>query len=506
MDVETVSRAFAAQRPRPLLGLVLAFGLSLLVGCDYREHVLNRIGYGGDAWTRARYAELGFREYVEEQLHPERLNVSAIETEIANRYPATTMTLPQVRSTYHEYNTDPTLLPGAVRQQMAAARTLRNVHSRRQLEQVLVDFWFNHFNVDARADLARWGVVTFERQAIRPFVFGRFRDMLGAVAAHPAMLDYLDNMDNFIPGFKQGTKLFGPNENWGRELLELHTVGVDAGYTLQDVQEVARAFTGWTINQYRANGSFNYFADSFVYKDEGHDKGSKSIMGGLFIPAGGGMDDGLDVLDYLARRPETARHIAFKLCQRFVADEPPPALVEQIAAVFLNTDGDLREVTRAILLSPDFLAPKNRRSKVKRPQHFIASLARSVGVVDNAAFAERAAGEATRLGEELFGAGPPTGYPETSPYWRGAGPLVFRMNVALWATEGLYGFGPPVMSTAWSTDPELLVPQLTNRFVPGGVSTVTRNGLVDLALLIPVQSRGGRTAATLLMSPEFLVH
>lgn len=489
---------------RPLLLAVLV--ALTLTACNNggREHVLNRIGYGGDAWSRARFAELGPQGYIDEQLHPERLNVWAIEAEIASRYPLTTWTLSRVRTTYHEYNSNPALLPGAVRQQMAYARMLRNVHSRRQLEQVLVDFWYNHFNVDARSELGRWGVVTYERQAIRPFVFGRFRDMLEAVAKHPSMLDYLDNAENFVPGYVRGTTQFGINENYARELLELHTVGVDAGYTLQDIQEVARAFTGWTINRYRPDGSFNYFADSFVYEDAGHDKDSKFIMGSLFIPAGGGMGDGLATLDFLAQRPETARHIAYKLAQRFVADEPPQSLVDQAAATFLATDGDLREVTRTILLSSDFLGAQHRQRKVKRPQHFIASLARTVGVVDNGAFAERAAAEATRMGEELYGAAPPTGYPETSPHWIGEGTFIFRMNVATWATEGLYGFAPTTSDGA--SFPEFVVPKLVSRLIPGGVAANTSQRLIDLAAQIPEAARAKRVAATVLVSPEFLVH
>jgi uncharacterized protein (DUF1800 family) len=489
--------------------LCLALGVVAFTACDttlpLREHVLNRIGYGPSPWALERMRVLGIQGYIEEQLNPQTLDDSGLEAEIASRWPLTTWTLPRVRTTYHEYNAaNPAFLPGAVRQQMAFARMLRNVQSKRQLQQVLVDFWHNHFNVDARSEIARWGVVTYEREAIRPHVLGRFRDMLGAVAEHPSMLEYLDNAQNFIPGFVRGQVPFGPNENYARELLELHTVGVDAGYTLGDIQEVARAFTGWTVNQYFADGSLNYFADRFEYLDAGHDKGSKSIMGALFIPAGGGQGDGRAVLDFLAQHPKTAHFVAFKLAQRFVAESPPPALVDRAAATFTATGGNLREVTRTILLSSEFLDGRYRRQKVKRPQHFIASLARAVGVTDNVAFTARADAECTRMGEELYGAAPPTGYPERSAFWTGGGPFISRANLALWAAYGLYGFAP--VTSANAADPLKLTNELAARLVLAGVHVTTVSRVADLANQIPEWGRAREVGATLLASPEFLVH
>jgi uncharacterized protein (DUF1800 family) len=466
---------------------------------------LNRLGYGTNPWSDSRIRSLGITGYINEQLQPASLDDSALEAEIASRWPLTTWTLTKVRTTYHEYNAaKPELLPGNVRLQMGYARMLRNVHSKKQLEQVLVDFWHNHFNVDANTESGRWGVVTYEREAIRPHVLGKFRDMLGAVAAHPSMLDSLDNAQNFIPGYVRGTTTFGPNENYARELLELHTVGVDAGYTLTDIQEIARAFTGWTINFYNANGSFNYFADRFVYEDAGHDKGSKSIMGALFLPAGGGKGDGDAVLDFLARHPKTARFIALKLAQRFVDEEPPPELVDRVAATFLATDGDLREVTRAVLRSPEFMQPRFRRTKVKSPQHFVSSVARVVGVTDNAAFAARADGELTRMGEQLYGAAPPTGYPIRNSFWVGAGPFVSRANVALWAAYGLYGFAP--VTSQLAAQPPQLVGELILRLVPAGVYSSTSSRLSDLASGLPEWARAAEVGGTLLAAPEFLVH
>lgn len=495
-----------ARRARPiLLVLLLPMLLPGSLGCrdvGKEEHVLNRIGYGPDPWSRNRIRELGVQGYIEEQLQPQTLDDAALEADIAARYPLTTWSLQQVRHTYHEYSA---LSVSRVRQEMSWARLLRNVRSKRQLEQVLVDFWHNHFNVDATTESGRWGVVTYEREAIRPFVLGRFRDMLGAVAAHPSMLDYLDNTQNFVPGYRRGTTTFGPNENYARELLELHTVGVDAGYTLQDIQEVARVFTGWTVNYYFPNGTYNYFQDSFVYEDAGHDKGAKSIMGQLHVPAGGGQEEGSLVLDFLAQHPATARFVAFKLAQRFVADDPPQALVDAAAQVFRQTGGDLRAVTRTILLSPEFLAPQYRGAKAKSPQHYVSSLARAVGVVDDATFADRAARELARMGEDLYAAAPPTGYPGRSTAWLGEGPFVFRVNVAVWATYGLYGFGPAVSSTVVA-DPTALISDLSSRMTHGGLRSTTFSRLTDFAAQIPQSNRAQQAAAMLLTSPEFLVH
>lgn len=468
-------------------------------------HVLNRIGYGPDPWSIDRIVSIGTASYIEEQLHPESLDDSALESAIEDLYPLTTWALPRIRTTYHEYTSDPLRLPGRVRQETAAARMMRNVHSKRQLEQVLVDFWYNHFNVDANTELARWGVVTYEREAIRPFVFGRFRDMLGAVARHPAMLTFLDNDENFIPGFIRGTSVFGGNENYARELLELHTVGVDAGYTLQDIQEIARAFTGWTIDRYPPDGGFNHFAASFEYVDAGHDKGAKSIMGALYIPPGGGMSDGESVLDFLARHPSTARFLSYKLVQRFVSDTPPAALVDRAAARYLATDGDLREVMRTILTAPEFLSAAHHRGKTKRPQHFVTSLSRALGVADDGQWSWRAASEVAAMGEELYGAAPPTGYPEVSSYWRGEGSFLRRMNVAIWASRGLYGWAPPAPS-AFVEDPTMLAAELDLRFAYGGLLSTTRERLADLSSRIPKASRPHEVAAALLVSPEFVSH
>src|SRR6185295_18491817 len=259
--------------------------------------------------------------------------------------------------------------------ELSQQKLLRAAYSERQLQEVLVDFWFNHFNVDARKGATRFLVTEYERDAIRPHVLGRFRDLLEATAKSPAMLFYLDNWMSVDPGsaglgspsaLRAGNRQKrGLNENYGRELMELHTLGVDGGYSQNDVTEVARAFTGWTIGNPRQGGG--YFFNARL-----HDRGEKLVLGHR-IKAGGGESDGEQVLDILATHPSTARFIATKLARRFVSDAPPASLVDRLADKFRATDGDLREVTRTILTSPEFLSPTTYGAKVKTPFEFVVS-------------------------------------------------------------------------------------------------------------------------------------
>jgi uncharacterized protein (DUF1800 family) len=334
----------------------------------------------------------------------------------------------------------------AVLTELGEQKILRAVYDDRQLQEVLTDFWFNHFNVDARKGQTRFLLTEYERDAIRPRVFGRFRDLLEATAKSPAMLFYLDNWMSSDPNAaapiaraRPGRGRFlrpnsvqppqqppermrrGLNENYARELMELHTLGVDGGYTQKDVTEVARAFTGWTIENPRAGGAFRF-------EPRMHDKGEKIVLGQR-IDAGGSMDDGEQVLDILASHPSTARFIAFKLARRFVGDEPPPSLVDRAAARFRATQGDLREVTRVILTSPEFLAPAAHGIKVKTPFEFVVSAVRATGAdVSDATALVRTM---QQLGMPLYQCQPPTGYKDTADAWTNAGALINRMNFAL---------------------------------------------------------------------------
>jgi uncharacterized protein (DUF1800 family) len=317
-------------------------------------------------------------------------------------------------------------LPRAIIVELQQARLLRSIYSQRQLFEVMVDFWTNHFNVFSAKGADRWLVTAYDRDTIRPHALGKFRDLLLATAQSPAMLFYLDNWLSASPDSPgarfggQNNRRRGLNENYARELMELHTVGVDGGYTQKDVVEVARCFTGWTIRQPQQRAEF-------VFEPRIHDNGEKIVMG-TRIPAGGGMEDAKRVIDLLARHPATARFIALKLARRFIADEPPASVVEKAAAAFRQSDGDIPSVLRTIIDSAEFFAPENYQAKVKKPLEFVASAVRALGAetqVTHQLF--RYVG---RMGEPLFLAQPPTGHPDTASSWISADMLLTRMNFA----------------------------------------------------------------------------
>ncbi|MDE3195786.1 MAG: DUF1800 domain-containing protein [Acidobacteriota bacterium] len=308
-------------------------------------------------------------------------------------------------------------------QDLTEGKLLRAVYSNRQLEEVLTDFWFNHFNVDVDKGADRFMVTAYERDAIRPHVLGRFEDLLLATAQSPAMLFYLDNFQSVAPDTRaipNQNRLRGLNENYGRELMELHTLGVDGGYTQQDVTEVARCFTGWTIAQPQRGGGF-------VFNPRLHDRGEKHVLG-VTIPAGGGIEDGLKALDILAHHPSTAHFISKSLATRFVADDPPKSLVKKMAATFTATDGDLREVMRTMIDSSEFRDPANFRSKVKSPLEMTASAIRALNGDIDFTFAMN--GILTQMGEPLYRKLEPTGYSNRGADWMNSASLLARMNFA----------------------------------------------------------------------------
>ena len=316
---------------------------------------------------------------------------------------------------------------GVVTADLTEGKILRAVYSEHQLQELLVDFWFNHFNVNMDKGADRYLLASYERDAIRQHVFGKFYEMLLATAKSPAMLFYLDNWQSVgpqtqpaRPAAKNRPKR-GLNENYGRELLELHTLGVDGGYTQKDVIEVARCFTGWTIAGPRKGGDFEY-------NDKVHDKGKKIVLGEV-IPAGGGMSDGLRVLSILAHRPATANFISLRLAQRFVADNPPPSLVNRMADTFLKTDGDLRSVMETMLYSGEFWSPGSYRAKVKTPFEMVVSAVRTTGAEVTSAFLLN--NQIQRLGEPLYKKVEPNGYPIANADWVSSASLLDRMNFAL---------------------------------------------------------------------------
>ena len=448
-------------------------------------HVLNRLTFGPRPGDVAAVRSMGLEAYIESQLHPERIDDRALDArlasfttinlstrELSERYfaPLNELRLQQARERQQtpggtpriENQDSPAIAqpPPELRQAMAAsqqvttelmqAKLLRAALSERQLQEVLTDFWFNHFNVFVGKGPVRQYLPAYERDVIRPHVLGRFRDLLGAVAHSPAMLIYLDNWQSAAPATNvrrpalvrrpnaagrppalpramppagqpvPGRPTRGLNENYARELMELHTLGVDGGYTQDDVVALARIFTGWTVELPRQGGGF-------VFRPAMHDNGTKTLLGKTFQPSG--ESEGERALDLLAQHPATARHIAYKLAQRFVADEPPAALVDRAARTFTASRGDLREVVRVIVTSPELFAPEAHRARVKTPLEFVVSAVRATGATVNSALPLVAA--LRTLGMPLYGSQPPTGYDTTADAWVNTGALLNRMNFAV---------------------------------------------------------------------------
>lgn len=430
------------------------------------------------------------------------------------------------------------------------AKLQRAVLSERQLQEVLVDFWFNHFNVDARKNQVRALVLAYERDVIRPNVFGNFRDLLEATARSGAMLVYLDNWRSsreYTPGPMEtaaakrlrrengdeapaAPEKRGLNENYGRELLELHTLGVDAGYTQKDVQEVARAFTGWTITP--GTGAFHF-------RKPWHDDGGKRILGVSLSP-GGGEKDGERVLDIVANHPATSRRIALKLCQRFVCDEPPADYVERVAAAFRNNHGDLKATYRALFFDSAFFAESFRRAKIKSPFEYVVSSMRATGatfhevdavrVRDSVRAVEAAVlngrGEEriaklprktvtmhlVEMGQTPYTYGPPTGYSEQSSHWVSAGALVARMNFALALANGQVANAKPsraaLKPAGDPADTEAAVAAVATGLLGPDADKATKAVLEQNAGGMQSTSGGGaadvpRLVALVLGSPEF---
>jgi uncharacterized protein (DUF1800 family) len=321
-----------------------------------------------------------------------------------------------------------------VNQELIEHKLYRAIYSSRQLEEVLVDFWMNHFNVFNGKNQTRVLLTSYERDAIRPNVLGRFKDLLSATAHHPAMLIYLDNVQSQVPREDvrpqpgpngAPARQPGINENYGRELMELHTLGVDGGYTQEDVVAVARAFTGWTVFDPQKYAEFQF-------NPGGHDRKEKVVLGQT-LPPGRGQQDGLDVIDILSRHPSTAKFISRKLAQRFVADDPPQALIDRMAATFTKTGGDLRAVLQTLFSSVEFSSEGAWQAKMKSPLELVVSAVRAVNAdaVDAFPLGQRIA----EIGQPLYAKAEPTGYPNTGESWGSASGILGRINFAIALTS-----------------------------------------------------------------------
>ncbi len=399
----------------------------------------------------------------------------------------------EVKEIYQKYDLG---RPQQITQQLSAARILRAVYSEKQLQEQMVDFWTNHFNVYANKAATRWFLPEYDRDVIRPNALGNFKDLLTATAKSPAMLFYLDNFQSVSPNMQMNagrkplmqneqinpqrrermkqrlglndTELDvrvkqleqrqkqaknqkrGINENYARELMELHTLGVDGGYTQKDVQEVARCFTGWTIidpsgyrtsigkmendgqdkrgnRQARLTGlPADAPSGTFYFNERAHDKGEKTVLGQKINE--GGMNDGLKVLDILVNSPATAHFIAQELAVKFVSDNPSAAFVSRIADAFHSSKGDIKTTLRALFTDKEFYAPENYRAKIKTPFELIVSAIRTVGADTNG---NQVQALLAKMGEPLYGYIAPTGYPDMAEDWVNTGALLERMNFAV---------------------------------------------------------------------------
>lgn len=566
-------------------------------------HLLNRITFGARPGDLERAQKMGLNAFLAEQLHPERIDDSTVEARVA-ALPSLSMSPEELVESYPQPQqaaklaerkdarnaaqggkpsplssepspkiAPPRSNPEQSRKQLAVAPTtpapsmmepqgpqgpqrvimelaqeevLRAVYSNRQLQELMVQFWMNHFNIFAPKGADRWLTTSFERDTIRPRAMGKFEDLLVATAESPAMLFYLDNWmsttpNTTYPGNAQrfakaasatprgqygiwrpfgrfgnpqaprapalapGQAQFnrpnrrGLNENYAREVMELHTLGVEGGYTQRDVIEVARCLTGWTIDKPQKGGDF-------VFRPQMHDFGEKVVLHHK-IKAGRGMEDGLEVLHLLARHPATAHFISMKLCRRFVSDDPPPALVDRAAKSFLKTNGDIRQVLKTILTSQEFYSEAAYRAKVKSPLELVVSAVRALGGETDASV--QLVQMIARMGQPMFQYQAPTGFPDRAATWINSGTLLIRINFAtLLAANRIRGteinwndFAQP------QADP---VQELVVRLVGGELSQQTRDAIQALSRP-DGRAAGGATpqnpaaivAGLLLASPEF---
>jgi uncharacterized protein (DUF1800 family) len=542
----------------PLLFAAAASAQTTTPRVDHRElaadqqiiQALNRLTFGPRPGDVQKVRAMGLDKWVDLQLHPEKIDDSSLDqfvkrydildqdqNEILGQYAQALQQRRMVRRDRAD-SVQITAEERAMQQklgqqrrqfmsQLMSERVARAVSSNRQLEEVMTDFWLNHFNVyAAKGPPEPYYLVEYERDVIRPNALGKFRDLLGAVAKSPAMLFYLDNARSMADSTRprlvaqgqegkaradaaariaalgrrrgriiqslggaisgggqramdpdqqqemlrrlQQQRNQGLNENYGRELLELHTLGVDGGYTQQDVINVARALTGWTIRPPQMGGGF-------IFRPQVHDAGEKLVLGHK-LPANRGMQDGEDVLDIVSRSPSTARFIATKLARRFISDNPPQAVINDAAAAFTRTDGDIREVVRTIITSNEFYSQQAFRSKVKSPFEVVVSAMRALNAQPDST--PRTAGAIAYLGEPLFGHQAPNGYPETGDAWMNTGAILNRINfgmaVAANRLPGVSFASLPAIDTLRSAPRAAQVDAVVSILLSGSASPDTR--------------------------------
>jgi len=479
-------------------------------------HVLNRLAYGPAPGDLETVRTMGVDKYIESQLAPSSIPQPEGLSQDLNGLE--TLHLDPERL-FEEYGPprpergqppDPEAIKAArerarvILLQAVEARLWRAVRSPRQLEEVMTDFWYNHFNVFADKGLDHLWIGAYEEEAIRPYVLGRFRDLLGATAHHPAMLFYLDNWQNTAPGSPGARGRFeGLNENYARELMELHTLGVDGGYTQQDVIALARILTGWGLGRPRGGGD----RGGFYFDPKRHDYGNKTFLGHLI--RGRGADEGEQALDILARAPATAHHIGYELAQYFVADDPPPELVQRLARRFLDTDGDIRAVLGALFHSPEFWDQKYNGNKFKTPYQYLVSAVRASG--QSPVNVRPLRGMLTQLGMPPYACLTPDGYPNTREAWLNPDAMMRRVSFATALANGRLPLARPAEDDAGT------MPKQTGRAERAPMTPIEPLDAARLADTLgnewssPTRAALAQTpprlrAALILGSPEFMQH
>ncbi len=496
-------------------------------------HVANRLGFGPTTAGLAHIQQIGIDRYIDEQLHPAAI---AEPPELAQRLAALgTLRLDPIQL-FREYGPLLPALNGGVKptpeetkarreraniiaQEARAARVWRALYSPRQLHEAMVDFWFNHFNIFAGKGLDHLWVGHFENAAIRPYALGRFHDLVQATAHHPAMLFYLDNQLNTQPG-SPGAKgeQTGINENYARELMELHTLGVNGGYTQDDVITLAHILTGWGLDR----PAFRIGAGAGFRFDPGrHDFAAKTFLGQPIPP--GGEEQGIAAIDILVRRPATARHIAFQLAQYFVADTPPPSLVDRLAQRFSQTDGDIAAVLKTLFTSREFRDSAGQ--KYKTPYHYVLSAARATGIEVNNP--RPLLGTMARLGMPLYLCQTPDGYKNTEDAWLSPDATTLRVGFATGLGRGVLPLksappadNQPAVATATpappngNPEPAMAAPQLVSQTEPAAPKADPLDPAPIQALLGPTlsphtqsaiaEAAPGLRAALILGSPDFM--
>jgi Protein of unknown function (DUF1800) len=458
-------------------------------------HVLNRLAFGPSLDDFNYVKMVGVERYIAEQLDPAaipepitlrfrlaRLDTLGLDSVALRQLYGPLRPVMGVKPTADEVKAQQARAALVVRD-AAAARVFEAVLSRRQLQQVMVNFWFNHFNIFAGEGLDRVWIGNYEKQAIRPYALGHFRDLLFAVAKHPAMLVYLDNTENAARGL---------NENFAREVMELHTLGVDGGYTQADVTTLARIFTGWRVNP---PNSQKFPGVAAVFEGARHDYEPKVFLGRKLVAQG--KAEGEEALNMLAASPATARHIAYELAQYFVADTPPPALVERLAARFLATQGDIRKVLEKLFASPEFWDSVGQ--KYKTPYEYLISAVRAAGVPVNNA--RPLLGWMERLGMPLYECQTPDGYKNTEEAWLSPDAAMQRISFAVALGRGSVPVGadPDLAPTETGRQPYRPDPADLGHLEEIFGSTLSSTTRAEVAAAPP-----GLRAALILGSPDFM--